>query len=158
MITSFNGLVPAGIVSDAGTRDAEHDARPSADGPAGDEPAASQAGIYCGNTVCAVGQQSCCVSNNAPPNPTFACQSASPANCQDAGGVSVECDDAVDCPGQFCCGTQQGNVYVYVRCQPHCANDYYEYQFCNPAAQVGECPAGFACVPSGLLPGYYVCN
>jgi hypothetical protein len=114
-------------------------------------------GIFCGNAECAVGQQYCCVSNNAPPPPTYACQNPPPTDCQNAGGVSVECDDAADCPGQVCCGTQQLNQYVYVRCEQQC-NATSSVQFCDPASLVGECPVPQTCRASVLLPGYHVCG
>lgn len=121
----------------------------------------AQLGIECNGTVCDPSTLLCCSQTSG-----FSCVSNQTSQC--ATDVPIECDDARECPGQYCCAAYDGtnklksglcSTGASHACQsPIGGSSTY---FCDPDDIAGTCPAGFTrCIPStitGVPPGYYQC-
>jgi hypothetical protein len=110
-------------------------------------------GIACGTAgnYCPLGTEVCCAGTTAA---SQAC--TAPSACASP-LTPMACDDADDCPsGQICCGQLDptGEIYVIVNCQSTCAEPF-GHHFCDPAGN--DCPSGYKCTASTLLPGHYAC-
>jgi hypothetical protein len=90
-------------------------------------------GIACGETTCDEETEMCCVEASGRSCSTSMCTGV---------GARLECDDAVDCPGELCCFS---NIFASVRLATFCAPDCggsSELQVCKEA---GECDNGDPC-------------
>ncbi len=115
-------------------------------------------GISCnaGMTFCTPKSEVCCVQGF---DTTQSQCTASATDCMNSGNIPVACQNHAECAAnQICCGIKNGQTqYSEVRCQSTCSGG--DVRFCNPNISPDECTSiGKACMPSGLLPGYNVCN
>ncbi len=108
--------------------------------------------------TCAPGQI-CCITGDPQNVQTAVCDNDK-QSCQ---GTVVSCATQADCPGgQICCGSQQTvngvTIYTDLSCAQSC-NGQNQRVFCDPNQQPSACPQWApSCGPSGLLPGYSVCQ
>jgi hypothetical protein len=155
---SAAGSSPEAAVGEAG---AWTDAGPGDDSSAGGDDSSSAGTIPCGNAVCTLPAEFCCVTANQGTQ-MQACD-MNQAGCMGQGGSPVRCTSSTQCPmGQVCCGSNANNFYSDVSCQPApCSGSsggVERVQFCDPQSP-GDCPSDAPrCQQSTVLGGFFVCQ
>jgi hypothetical protein len=117
----------------------------------------------CPPTTCKEPQVCCATGEGQGETATYKCQTAG-KTCQDTSGnagTPISCASAANCPGEICCGDNNGNsFYNKVSCEPTCTGTSStggtNVVFCDPNGN--DCPTGTTCQASQILQGFSVCN
>jgi hypothetical protein len=117
----------------------------------------------CPPTTCKEPDVCCATGEGQGLTATYKCQSAS-KTCEDstgAAGTPITCAIAANCPGEICCGDNNGaGFYNKVSCEPTCTGTSStggtNVVFCDPNGT--DCPSGTTCQASQVLSGFSVCN
>src|SRR5581483_12446599 len=107
--------------------------------PTGAGPGGNAVSEPCGDAVCALPGQLCCVyPNHTAPDFSFACAAGGcPSDCRPPARSprTLRCSDTANCPaGRVCCIAQTQTMEVASTCKTACGPD--EGQLCDPQAPV----------------------
>lgn len=109
--------------------------------------------------ACFAGTEACCLLTGLSNDQCITRPAAPIADCPDAQGYVVQCDDEDDCPsGSVCCATPQTIAFSSACVAPASCATGGRFVLCDRFAAQPKCPTGTTCQKITTVSSYSSCQ